>query len=473
MRILMTSLIVTALLFNFVYCFGIEQHSKSKQHFTSHKPYEPRFAEKWKAVNDSIKVGWRNHSGKPTNNLVPDSFAYAFNEWTLFYWDLYFTQIGLLKHGEVRLAEGGINNLKHELDKRGFIPNANADWGDNRSQPPYFAIMVKEMYDFNKNKEWLKSMYFSVLKEYKFWTDTSVNRIEANTTELGLQRYFHHATDRELLELYNNELISRFGFSNDVNESEKLDVASRFAAEAESGMDFTPRFENRCSDFLAVDLNSNLYLYEKYLAYFEQELKIGNGGYWLNKARKRKALINKYCWNEARGLYLDYDYINKRSSKVAAATAFSPLFAGIASKKQAAKMRANLHLLESENGIVTCEYTDQKWNYQWDHISIWSPMQSLVIMALDRYGYKVDARRIAMKHLDLIASNYYSPNPSSYSTKRGETKFRKQGGIYEKYTFDGKINDREYFANPMYGWSAGAFAYAYNYLYNTTKKTSF
>lgn len=96
-------------------------------------------------------------------------------------------------------------------------------------------------------------------------------------------------------------------------------------------------------------------------------------------------------------------------------------------------------------------------------------MQSLVIMALDNYGYKEDASRIAMKHLDLTASNYYAPNPSSYTTKKGETVYRKEGGIYEKYTFDGKINDREYPANLMFDWTAGAYVFAYDYLQKKIK----
>ncbi|HOJ65366.1 MAG TPA: trehalase family glycosidase [Paludibacteraceae bacterium] len=453
-----------ALLLLFSGCRSSQKNSKTSKTGFTPEAYTALYADKWSAINDSVKAGWKNHSGKPSNNAVPDTFAYAFNEWTLFYWDLYFTQIGLLKHNELKLAKGGINNLKAELDKRGFIPNANTDWGDNRSQPPYFGIMVKEFYDFTKDKKWLKTMYAAVLKEYKFWTDTSANRIEANTTELGLQRYFHHATETELLELYDQELTSRFDFPKDIEKSKKLNIASQFAAEAESGMDFTPRFENRCSEFIAVDLNSNLYLYEKYLAYFEQELKIGNGQQWLAKARKRKALIQKYCWNDERGLFLDYDFVNNRSSKVAAATAFSPLFAGLASKYQADRMRENLHLFESENGIVACESTDEKRIYQWDHISVWSPMQSLVIMALDNYGFKEDACRIAMKHLDLITANFFNPNPSTYVDKSGKKFYRLPGGIYEKYTRFGTINDREYNASLMYGWSAGAFAFAYDYL---------
>jgi hypothetical protein len=46
--------------------------------------YTTRYADKWQALNDSIKAGWKTHSAKPSNNMVPDTFAYAFSEWTLF-----------------------------------------------------------------------------------------------------------------------------------------------------------------------------------------------------------------------------------------------------------------------------------------------------------------------------------------------------------------------------------------------------
>jgi alpha,alpha-trehalase len=85
---------------------------------------------------------------------------------------------------------------------------------------------------------------------------------------------------------------------------------------------------------------------------------------------------------------------------------------------------------------------------------------------------KKDAQRIAMKYLDLVAANYLKPVPSYFiKINNGDTvtAIRPKGMIYEKYTRDGKINDREYKANMMFGWSTGTFAFAYDYvLHNKT-----
>lgn len=57
-------------------------------------------------------------------------------------------------------------------------------------------------------------------------------------------------------------LGSRFK-TDGLSHQELLDVGSHYIAEAESGWDFNPRFQTRCMDFCPVDLNANLYLYEK------------------------------------------------------------------------------------------------------------------------------------------------------------------------------------------------------------------
>jgi alpha,alpha-trehalase len=428
--------------------------------------YQPKYEKIWTEINDSINHNWHNHVGKM--NALPDTFAFAMGPYVQFYWDTYFTQKGLLVQNKIKWALGGANNLLYLVDSLGFVPNANASWGENRSQPPYLSIMVWEIYQKTQNKPWLSKAYSTLVKEYHFWTDTSKNAIEKNQTSIpGLQRYFHHASRRDLTELFNPELVNRFGFSKDMDTAEQLRIASNFAAEAETGMDFTTRFENRCPDFVAVDLNCNLYCAEQILAKIEIELGMSNGSYWLTKAEDRKKLINKYCWAEDKGWYYDYDFVNKRHSKIAAATGLSPLFAGIASPEQAKKAADHLSVVETEFGIATCEISEQKFNYQWDHYSIWPPMQSLAIMALDNYGFKKDAERIAMKYLDLVAANYLKPDPSSFKiNQNGDsvTITRPKGMIYEKYTRDGKINDREYKANIMFSWSAGTFAFAFDYL---------
>jgi len=429
--------------------------------------YVPKFEKNWAHIDSAIKNNWEQVSGRCGPGLT-DTFVYSFWCNVQFYWDTYFTQVGLLKHNKIRLAKGGINNLLNLVDSLGFAPNANADWGSNRSQPPYLSMMVKDLYPYLQDKIWLQRAYRSLLTEYRFWTDTSENAIEKNYTNInGLQRYFHHASNQQLLDLYNPELTNRFGFSKNADTATMLKVASYYAAEAETGMDFTTRFEHRCPDFVAVDLNSNLYLYELNFAWMEKELGITSKTDWLHKAASRKALVNKYCWSEKRGTYLDYDFINKRHSKVAAVTMLSPLYAGIASAKQAKRVVAKLPLLEGEWGLTTTEASVEKHSYQWDHFSVWAPLQTLAIIGLDKYGYKKDAKRIAAKWLDIVAANFEKPDPISFVKKedgKQQTVNRVYGKTYEKYTRNGKINDREYNASVLAGWTAGAYALAYAYL---------
>ena len=130
--------------------FFVAVHCSAQQRVKPTR-YAPKFETKWAIINDSIKHNWNNVSGKCGPDLV-DSFVYSFWCNTQFYWDTYFTQVGLLKHNKIRLAKGGINNLLHLVDSLGFAPNANADWGSNRSQPPYLSMMVKDLYPFLKDK---------------------------------------------------------------------------------------------------------------------------------------------------------------------------------------------------------------------------------------------------------------------------------------------------------------------------------
>lgn len=427
--------------------------------------YEPLYNDNWARVDSFIRDNWINYSGDCSS--LPDSFAYAFWCGCQFYWDTYFTQLGLLVHDELRLSYGGMRNLFKLIDSLGFVPNANVDWGDNRSQPPYLSMMVRSYFEVTNDTTFLRHAYPYLLKEYCFWTDPS-DTIEDNATTIkGLQRYHNHASRTELLSLFNHELAKRFKMDTLVPDSVKLKVADGYASEAETGMDFTPRFEGRCADFAALDLNCNLYMYEQNFAFFEEKLGVSQSKYsWVHLANARKNLINKYFWNEERGLYLDYDFINQRSAKVASALTFSPLYAGLASDEQARRVVENLPLLESTFGIVATEPIETTVVYQWDHTAIWPPFQSLTVMALDRYGYTTEARRIAAKYLDVVAKNYISPVPEKFIGTE-DTFIRKSGNIYEKYLKDGTINDREYKANTMFGWSAGTYAFLYKYYQNT------
>ncbi|MEP7278607.1 MAG: trehalase family glycosidase [Bacteroidota bacterium] len=441
----------------FIFAFGMAQSTT--------KLYHPKYTRQWKDVVAHINQDWIKEKARSKD--LPHSYITVWPGLPfMFYWDTYFINKGLYLNQLDSIAKNNCLNLLHAVDSFGFVGNAViTPWGMNRSQPPYLSPMVRALYENSivKDTAFLSQAYFTLRKEYIFWTDTSATALEKHNTSIkGLQRFYHHASTKELVILY-RELASRFHLKMDIADSEKIKVAIPFAVEAESGMDFTPRFEHRSPDFVAVELNCLLYQYELNFAWMVKMLALKKQPDWLKMANHRKALINKYCWDETRGLYLDYDYVNHRRSKIAAATCLQPLWAGVASGEQARRLVKNLPILEGEWGIANTEKCGEIKNYQWGENSIWCPMQLLVAEGLDRYGYKKDAERIAAKFLDIVTKNFIAPVPASFN-QDGKTVARKPGRTYEKYKVDGALNDDEYPASEMLGWTAGCFLWCYKYV---------
>ncbi|MDR1813773.1 MAG: trehalase [Tannerella sp.] len=411
---------------------------------------KPLYPEKWDEIENYIRNNWLKYIG--TKPDLPKPYSYALNPGTLYYWDLYFINEGLMSQGFNEQALNNIDDFIFEIEKLGFIPNAMG-WGENRSQTPYFGAMVRSYYDncSTKDKAWLAVAYHALLAEYEFWTNSNGNQIEDHTSTIdGLQHFGNHADTAYSIDFYKGTLtrIPRLNPATATLE-DTVSFSNHRIAEAET-MDFTNRFEGRCMDFIAVDLNSNLWYYEMCLAYFERELGISNGKTWEQKAKTRAELINRYCWSEERGLYLDYDYVNGRHSSVASVATLMPLYWGFADKKRAAAVRRNLTLFDSDGGLVVCEPTDEQYHYQWGDKAVWAPVQFLAIRSMKRYGFKADAERYAMKFLNTVTKNFVEPYPNRNGA-------RKPGFLWEKFTREGDINDDEYTCNHMMGWTAATF----------------
>jgi alpha,alpha-trehalase len=444
--------------------------------------YIPKYKNQWNEVQTQILKTW--HLSRVDSNAwqMPGSlrlplpyFSIHQGRSVLFCWDTYFTNAGLLLTDSLAVyAKNAVDNQFAEIEQIGFVPNASEPWALNRSQTPFLSMMVREVYEKDglADKEWLMKAYKYLLKDYHFWTDTSSNAIENHNTGIpGLQRFYHHATNAEMLKFY-EQIAPRFGFSDSLHEKQKLELAEAWLSEAET-MDFTPRFENRCHHFVAVDLNSNLYQYEKNFAWMVKELNLADQPDWEEKAQNRKDLLIKYCWNEERGLFMDYDFINKRFSKVASVAAFYPLWVGLATEQQAKRTVQNLSLFEYDFGPTVCEKTNQEFIYQWDYPAGWPPVYYLVIKGLDNYGYKNEAQRTAAKYLDVVTKNYLNPEPQTFISKKdGMEKIEKRnvGYVYEKYNVvDGTIYDAEYASRPFHGWSYAVFVWCMNYLETNNK----
>ncbi|XHR31061.1 MAG: trehalase family glycosidase [Chthoniobacteraceae bacterium] len=360
----------------------------------------------------------------------------------LYYWDTYFTCLGLIQSRREDLVLLNSRNFLYLINRFGFIPNGSRTYYLNRSQPPYFAALIRLLSQTGVDDKFAAEVLCGLKKEYQFWKTR-------RATPIGLARFGNHASVAELREFF--DAIAERAQLTGETEQEKLAEASHTLSEAESGWDFSPRFDHRCEDFCPVDLNSNLYLYEELLA----EASMGaEQQEWRLRAAQRREWLTEFCWDAKQGAFFDYDFKKRRRGTILAASSFHPLWAGVATKEQAALVRQKtLPRLEVEFGIATCERGVRKRLCQWDFPNAWPCLQSIVYQGLARYGYIEDARRVAGKYVDIVCRA-----------------FRKTGDLWEKYNAqDGTSESNEeagWVAPAMMGWTAGVFMDAVAFLRN-------
>ena len=113
---------------------------------------------------------------------------------------------------------------------------------------------------------------------------------------------------------------------------------------------------------------------------------------WSKRAAKRKVLVNKYLWNEERGMFFDYDFKKKKKQhSFVNATTVYPLWAGLVTEEQAAKVVENaLPLLEQGGGIAGSTeisrgpVSESRPARQWDYPNGWVPHQMLAALQLPK-----------------------------------------------------------------------------------------
>lgn len=368
----------------------------------------------------------------------------------MFYWDTYFTNAGLLVDGDKWQARNNIENVAAMIERLGYMPNATSGDMDDRTQPPFFCMMVKDYFDATADTAFLASMIAPLEKEYNFWM---TERVAPN----GLNRYGHSATDAELRAFY-RAVAPRVGESADgKTDAELVKAGAHLLAEAESGWDFNPRFERRCMDYNPVDLNALLYGYEKNMAQFLKVLGRPGAKEWEKRADSRRKLMRKLMVDAKSKLYYDYDFVNKHRSPVYSAAALTTLWQGVADKGEAAALVRNLGLIEGAHGVYCNAPGERTVKYQWDYPNGWAPVQAYAVKGLDSYGYKADAARIARKYVEAQAGIHSATCQlwEKYNADKGNTE------VSNEYAMPGNF----------LGWTAGAYQTAYNYLYGSEKTT--
>lgn len=415
-----------------------------------------------------------------------------FNE--MYGWDSYFITLGLLQDGKIDLAKSMVDNFIYEINNYGKILNANRTYYLTRSQPPFFTSMALAVYDkLPKNEEtktWLKKVLEAAIKEYSnYWMGPG------HLTKTGLSRYYDDGigpppeVEPGRYDYLYAEYAKKYGLDAKTFEKEylsgklKVRALDKFFTDdrsmRESGNDASYRLQYDCAELVTVDLNSLLYKEETNIANiisddFGGEVKLDNGSVekssmWYEKAEKRKKLITKYLWNAKEGIFFDYNFVEGKQTGYVAATTFYPLWAKLATKKQADELVKNaLPLLEMPGGIVGSTeksrgpITKDRPQTQWDYPFGWAPQQMLVWVGLKNYGYSKLARDLAYRWLYTITINAYNYNGTiaeKYDVvDRSSQVFAEYGNVGTKFS---------YITRQGFGWTNASYVVGLTFL---TKK---
>ncbi len=407
-------------------------------------PPQLNYIQHEKDVTMHIKNLWgtlqRNpDSVKEGSSLLPLPYPYIvpggrFRE--MYYWDSYFTMLGLKESGETTIIENMVDNFAWLINTYGHIPNGTRTYYLSRSQPPFFALMVTLLASIKGDAVYAK--YLPALeKEYLFFMegdrDLKVGDVHRRVVKMPdgsvLNRYWDDSpTPRQ--ESYREDVLTadtmvmnkmstmRFASEEAMNAARKKYYAEAYThlrAAAESGIDFSTRWFRdeksintiETTDIVPVDLNSLLYNAEQTLATgYKLAGNTAKQNEYEKWANERKAAVNKYCYDAKAGYYFDYHFVkNSIQTMVTLAGMYPFCFFPADEMKTKAKQACVLikNTLQAEGGVVS---TIHKSGQQWDAPNGWAPLEWMTIWGFDRCGQQAMAKDIATRWARLNNSVY-------------------------------------------------------------------
>ncbi|EHD21055.1 MULTISPECIES: alpha,alpha-trehalase TreA [Brenneria] len=370
----------------------------------------------------------------------------------IYYWDSYFTMLGLAESGNWTLVRNMTDNFAHEIDRYGHIPNGNRSYYLSRSQPPFFSFMVELLAQHQGDKVY--AHYLPQLKkEYHYWMRGSVglpngqagDRVVRLDDGSVLNRYWDER-DTPRTESYMEDITT----ASQAADRPAAEVYRHLRAGAASGWDFSSRWLRdprdlstiHTTDIIPVDLNSLLFHLEQTLARgAEAAGNQGEAAHFLRVADERRQAVNRYLWNQQDGYYSDYDWRRKAITQPITAAAVFPLYVNIAPRDRAAATgEAVRKQLLKEGGLTT---TTVNTGQQWDAPNGWAPLQWVAVEGFSRYGQDALAQAIGTRFLVNVQKLYDAEHK-----------------LVEKYVVEGAGfgsggGGGEYTLQDGFGWSNG------------------
>jgi alpha,alpha-trehalase len=421
-----------------------------KQHFLLPVPHEVSVPAQGDVLTH-LKQLWpllRRAPDTPSigSSLLPLPNAYIvpggrFRE--IYYWDSYFTMLGLRVSDEDALIESMVENFAYLIRSFGKIPNGNRTYYLSRSQPPFFALMV-ELLAGEKGEATLVKYLPELRAEYVFWTDQA--NVKGHSVRMPggevLTRYYDER-DQPRPEAFalDEETAEKSGRA-------KEGIYRHIRAACESGWDFSSRWFDRSGklegirtlDIVPVDLNCLLWQLESTLA---RACRLAGqtqeAERYETAAAARARAILKYFWSEREGFFVDYDFREQEQRTSLTLAGVFPLFFKIANEEQAKRVADVLETRFLRPGGLVTSLVDS--GHQWDAPNGWAPLQWMAIRGLQRYGHGDLADEVRKRWVDLNIAV-----------------FKRTGKIMEKYNVVNtslEAGGGEYPGQDGFGWTNG------------------
>ena len=338
----------------------------------------------------------------------------------VYYWDSYFTMLGLLESGRLDLVRDMLDNFAYLVRTVGHIPNGNRTYYKSRSQPPFFAAMVGLLAHATDTTQALR--YLDALEtEHAFWMDgaeqltagTAHRRVVKLRDGSVLNRYWDDRDDPRP-ESYREDALLVQGLSDSVRSR----VLRNVRATAESGWDFSSRWLRTPTDLRTletielapVDLNSILYDGERTIAAlhrFRHATGDSARAATLDRAAtERRRTLLAAAYDSSRGFFYDVRWrTGERVTDRETLAAAAPLYFGLATPTEGQAVAATLERdLLAAGGFVT---TRLATGQQWDAPNGWPPLEWMAIEGVRRYGRTALADTARGRWLSLVRTTYH------------------------------------------------------------------
>ena len=382
--------------------------------------------------------------GLPAAYVIPGG---RFRE--LYYWDSYFTMLGLRADRRDELVDAMLDNFSSLIERYGFIPNGTRTYYLSRSQPPFFAAMAGLARSGDTGRD--RRLLAALKAEHAFWTrgercatrGTSCEHVVRMPDGSMLNRYWD-ASDSPRDESYAEDVATARNAGRPAPSTYR-----DLRAAAESGWDFSSRWlvdparlgSIRTTAIVPVDLNSLLWQLEQSIAERCNAVDPACAKEFAARAAARKAALTRYLWDGANGRFADWDSEAGRATPVLSAATLYPLFVGLATPVQARTVAATTRArLIAPGGLRT---TLTRTGQQWDAPNGWAPLQWVAVEGLVRYGEEATARDIARRWISTV--------------DRG---FGESGKLVEKYNVEERRpgGGGEYPLQDGFGWTNGVMS---------------